>query len=155
MCVKEKNLAYSGCGSNPIIKPPRRTSCVINTPIHFLACYLRQITQRYCTELKDSHLRFQLPMQCQSTHFTPSKGSTLYLCHDYFLEVNSLQSMYDHPSRFMLTLWIFVLAVEISYRSHALPHNLLLEKSTSPVFFKLEVSLKPQCWPFEGNQILF
>ena len=73
-------------------------------------------------------------MQCQSTHFTPSKGSTLYLCHDYFLEVNSLQSMYDHPSRFMLTLWIFVLAVEISYRSHALPHNLLSEKSTSPVF---------------------
>ena len=79
----------------------------------------------------------------------------LHLFHDYFLEVNSLQSIYDHPSRFMLTLWIFVLADEISYKSHALPHNLLLQKATSPVFFKLEVSLKPQFWPFEGNVILY
>lgn len=94
-------------------------------------------------------------MQCQSTHFTPSKSSTLYLCHDYFLVVNSLQSIYDHPSRFMLTLCIFVLADNISYRSHALQHNLLLQRATSPVFFKLEVSLKPQLWPFEGDVIVY
>ena len=55
----------------------------------------------------------------------------------------------------MLTLWSFVLADEISYRSHALQHNLLLQKATNPVLFKLEVSLKPQFWPFEGNVIAF
>ena len=75
-------------------------------------------------------------MQSQFTHFTPSKGSTLYLCHDCFLKVNSLQSIYDRPSRFMLTLWIFVLADEISYRSHALLHNIfIVTESNQPYIF--------------------
>lgn len=73
----------------------------------------------------------------------------------FWLLIPSKVYNYDHPSRFLLTLWIFVLADEISYRSHALPHNLLIQKATSPVFFKLEVSLKPQFWSFEGNVILY
>ena len=82
-------------------------------------------TSQYYTDLR-------LPQEyCTACYSVPY----IFAMTIFWLLIPSKVYNYDHPSRFLLTLWIFVLADEISYRSHALPHNLLLEKSTSPIFF--------------------